>query len=66
MPLKKRHEQRMILVAVFAFIALNIPFVLLFNQDKNIAGLPVLWLWIFAVWLFSILVSYFTLNRKSE
>ena len=64
--MNKRHEQKLIILALALLIVLNIPFLLIFNQDGHVFGMPTLYFSVFTVWLISIIVSYIILKRHYE
>lgn len=64
--MKKRHQQKFIFLSFCLFIAFNLPIILLFNSSEDtILGLPILYVYIFGIWLFSIIIT-FILTQKSD
>jgi Ca2+/Na+ antiporter len=55
MPEAKRHKERLIVLPLVGVIALNYPLLSLFSRVKLLFGVPVLYLYLFAVWLLFIL-----------
>jgi hypothetical protein len=53
--MKKRHQQKIILVSIVLIILWNIPAIMLFNTDSVILGFPILYFFIFITWLLAIL-----------
>ncbi|MCB0399391.1 MAG: hypothetical protein KDD26_07160 [Winogradskyella sp.] len=64
--MKKRHEQKLIILSITALVVLNLPFLLIFNSDGHVFGIPTFYFSIFSIWLVVILVSYFVLKRHYE
>jgi len=64
--LKKRHEQKLVLLSLGLFIVLNIPFLLVFNSANTVFGVPVFYFSIFIICLLSVLISYYILKRFYE
>ena len=64
--MKKRHEQKLIVLALALFLIFNIPFLLIFNLEGAILGIPVFYFSIFSIWLLSIIISYIVLKRHYE
>jgi len=64
--LKKRHEQKLVILALALFVVLNIPVIFIFDTDASIFGIPVLYAFIFFVWLLSIVISYIILSKHYE
>jgi len=63
---KKRHQQKLIVLSVLLLCLFNIPLLLLFNNSGTIIGFPVLYFYIFFVWVVSIIVSYIILKKYYE
>lgn len=64
--MKKRHQQKLVVVSVFLLLALNIPLLLLFDSSAVFWGLPVIYIYLISVWLFSVLISFIIVNRYYE
>lgn len=64
--MKKRHEQKLIVLAIALFLIFNVPFVLTFSVDGAFWGIPTFYFSIFSVWLLSIIISYIVLKRHYE
>ncbi|AXG69841.1 hypothetical protein KORDIASMS9_02069 [Kordia sp. SMS9] len=64
--MKKRHEQKLIVLAIALFLIFNVPFVLTFSVDGAFLGIPTFYFSIFSVWLLSIIISYIVLKRYYE
>jgi O-antigen/teichoic acid export membrane protein len=64
--MKKRHEQKLIVLSIALFLIFNIPFVLIFNMEGAIFGVPVFYFSVFSIWLLSIVISYIVLKRHYE
>ncbi|MBE14732.1 MAG: hypothetical protein CL867_00630 [Cytophagaceae bacterium] len=61
--MKKRHQQKLVILSIGLLIFLNIPILLIFNTTGAIAGIPMLYAYIFFIWLFSILVTYTVIKK---
>jgi len=64
--MKKRHEQKLIILSMLLLMAFNIPLLLLFDSAQPVWGVPVIYVYFFSVWLASILVSLFVIKRYYE
>ncbi|MGY0392231.1 hypothetical protein ACW5R3_06735 [Bizionia sp. KMM 8389] len=64
--MKKRHEQKLVVLAIALFLIFNVPLILIFNFEGAVLGIPILYFTIFSVWLLSIIVSYIVLKRHYE
>lgn len=64
--MKKRHQQKLVIISIVVLICLNMPIVLLFDSAKNIFGFPSSYVFIFSTWLASILVTLYIMIRYHE
>ena len=64
--MKKRHQQKLVVLCVLLLLVLNLPIVLLFVSADNVFGFPVIYIYIFSVWLFSVLMSWIVVQRYYE
>ncbi|MEZ4874998.1 MAG: hypothetical protein R2793_06000 [Flavobacteriaceae bacterium] len=64
--MKKRHEQKLVILSLALLVLLNVPLLLIFNLDGVIWGFPVFYFYCFLVWALSIVVSYIVLKRHYE
>ena len=64
--MKKRHEQKLIILSIALLLILNIPFLLIFNAKGAVFGIPTFYFSVFSIWLFSIIISYVILKRHYE
>jgi len=64
--MKKRHQQKLVLLSAALLLLFNVPLVLLFDGDDAILGFPVFYFSIFSIWLFATIVSYIVLTRYYE
>ncbi|TVZ28301.1 hypothetical protein JM83_3419 [Gillisia sp. Hel_I_86] len=64
--MKKRHEQKLIVLSIALFLLFNVPFVLIFNFEGAVFGIPVFYFSIFSIWLLSIIISGIVLKRHYE
>lgn len=64
--MKQRHQQKLVIISLVLLIALNLPIVLLFDNAGSLLGFPVIYIYIFSVWLFSALLSLLIIKRYHE
>jgi len=64
--MKKRHEQKLLVLAFGLALVFNVPFVLILTKNIVILGVPFFYFAIFFIWLFSILFSFYVLNKYYE
>jgi len=64
--MKKRHQQKLVVLSMLLLLVLNLPIVLLFDSADNVLGFPVIYIYIFSVWLFSVLMSWIVVQRYYE
>ncbi|MFY1045915.1 hypothetical protein [Chryseobacterium sp. GP-SGM7] len=64
--MKKRHEQKLIILSVGLLIAFSIPIALLFNSEKEVFGYPMILVYLFSVWMVSIMISFVIVKKYDE
>jgi hypothetical protein len=64
--MKKRHQQKLVIVSMVLLICLNMPIILLFDSSKSIFGFPSSYIFIFSTWMLSILISLVIMIRYNE
>nr|WP_130733821.1 hypothetical protein [Flavobacterium sp. J27] len=64
--MKKRHQQKLVVLTVFLFLSFNIPLLLLFDSSEPFLGIPIFYIYIFSIWTFSVIVSLIIVNRYYE
>lgn len=64
--MKKRHEQKLVVLALTTALLLNVPFIMIFNEESAIFGIPVFYIAVFFIWLLSIVISYIIIKRHYE
>jgi len=61
--MKKRHQQKLVILSMMLLIGLNLPIVLLFDSAKALFGIPIIYIYFFSIWTFSVLVSFLIVKR---
>ncbi len=64
--MKKRHQQKLLLISLVLFLIWNVPFVSIFDGDYQLFGFPVFYVFVFLSWFFAIVASYIILKRFYE
>ena len=64
--MKKKHKQKLVILSIALFVLFNAPVLLLFNKTDNTFGLPMIYIYIFAVWLSSGLLSFLVFKKFDE
>lgn len=64
--MKKRHEQKLVILSVVLFVLFNAPVLLLFNKIENYFGLPFIYVYIFGIWLLSVVISFVIFKKFDE
>ncbi|WP_294287776.1 hypothetical protein [uncultured Chryseobacterium sp.] len=64
--MKKRHEQKLIILSIGLLIAFSIPVSLLFNSSREVFGYPMILVYIFVVWTLSIIISLVIVKKYDE
>ena len=66
MKMKKRHQQKLIVLSLVLFFLLNVPFKSIFVSEIQVLGFPAIYLFIFLSWFIVVLISYQILKRFYE
>jgi len=64
--MRKRHEQKLLILAILLLMAFNMPLMLLFDSADAVGGIPLIYVYFFSVWTLSILISVFVIKRYYE
>lgn len=64
--MKKRHEQKLVILGISLALLFNAPLVLIFNGTSEVWGIPIFFFSIFSIWLISVVVSYVVLKKHYE
>ena len=64
--MKKRHQQKLIVLTILLLSLFNIPIILLFDTEISVFGFPLIYFYIFVVWIFAIIISHIILRRFYE
>ncbi len=64
--MKKRHEQKLIILSLFLGVALNLPLILATDSSRHLGGLPVVYVYVFSIWLLSVLLTFLIVKKYDE
>ena len=64
--MKKRHEQKLLILSLLLWVLFNFPFITIFNTSAVLAGIPVIYAYLFSVWLLAVIICYYILNRHLD
>lgn len=64
--MKRRHEQKFIIISLSLFFMLNLPLLLLFDSSDAVFGMPIIYIYIFSVWLLAAFLSWIILKKYVE
>ena len=64
--MKKRHEQKLVILSLALLALFNMPFILMWDKTNEVLGFPVIYIYIFSLWVFSIVVSYIIIQRYGK
>lgn len=64
--MKKRHEQKLVILSIGLMIAFSIPISLLFNSEREVFGYPMILIYLFVVWMISIIISFVIVKKYNE
>ena len=66
MNMKKRHQQKLVFLAITLFLIWNVPFITVFDLDAQLFGFPAFYAFVFLSWLAVIIISYIILRKFYE
>jgi uncharacterized membrane protein YhaH (DUF805 family) len=64
--MKKRHQQKLLIITLVLGLGFNLPLVLLFDSAASIGGFPVIYVYIFSLWLFASIITLIIVKRYHE
>ena len=64
--MKKRHQHKLVVLSLLLVLVLNLPLLLLFDSSESFLGFPIIYIYIFSVWLFSVVTSWIVVKRYYE
>ena len=64
--MKKRHQQKLVVFSLILVLVFNLPIVLLFDSADALLGMPIIYIYIYSVWLISVLMSWIVVQRYYE
>lgn len=64
--MKKRHQQKLIILSLILWVLFNFPVLFIFNVQDQILGFPIIYFYIFSIGFVSVTVSYLILNKHFE
>ncbi|MCZ8168758.1 hypothetical protein SAMN05444377_10460 [Flavobacterium fontis] len=64
--MKKRHQQKLLIITLVLGLGFNLPLVLLFDSATSIGGFPLIYVYIFSLWLFASLITLIIVKRYHE
>lgn len=64
--MKKRHEQKLVILSIGLMMAFSIPISMLFNSEKEVFGYPMILIYLFTVWMISIIISFVIVKKYDE
>ena len=64
--MKKRHEQKLVLLSLVLLLLFNIPVLLIYEGKTAFWGIPKFYFVIFLIWGLSSIISYSILKRHYE
>ncbi len=62
----KKTRELLVILVIFAALGLNYPWLSIASKQLLIFGIPLLYFYLFGLWLLFILLIYFFINRLSE
>lgn len=61
-----RSGERLVATFVLGWVLLNYPVLSLFARSRSVGGIPLLYLWVFAVWVLVIVVMALVIESRRE
>lgn len=61
--MKKRHEQKLVILSIALFMMFNAPFVLIFSKSWHFMGFPAFYVFTFGIWALSVVISFIIMKR---
>lgn len=61
--MKKKHQQKLIILGIGLLLIFNFPFLQSYNNHESILGFPVFYFFIFLFWTLSVVISYIILKK---
>lgn len=61
-----QRKQRLIAICVLFFCLLNFPILTIFNVNKYIGGIPILYIYFIAIWLIMIAAIMFIIEKRDK
>lgn len=63
--MKKRHQQKLVILSIGLITFLNFPIILIFNSDEVVMGIPLLYAYVFVVWFISIVITFTVIHKHA-
>lgn len=63
---KESIKAKLIFISLLFIVAFNFPFLKIFNKPILVAGIPLLYLYLFLLWGVLILLLYLITNRQND
>ena len=63
---ENRKSKRLVALFLFGFVWLNYPILSLFHLDITILGLPLVYIYIFGIWVLLIFLSALVMSRPDK
>ncbi|EZH71312.1 hypothetical protein ATO12_10920 [Aquimarina atlantica] len=64
--MKKRHQQKLVVLSIALLFLFNVPLIFMFNHFGSVFGFPILYFFVFLIWAISILISFIILKKFYE
>jgi hypothetical protein len=64
--MKRRHEQKFVIMSLVLLFLLNMPLLLLFDFSSSFFGIPVIYVYVFSIWFLASVLSWIILKKYVE
>jgi hypothetical protein len=64
--MKKRHEQKFVIISLALLFLFNMPLLLIFDASESLMGYPIIYVYIFSIWLAASILSWIIVKKYVE
>ncbi len=64
--METRKDQKLLIVSCLFLVLFTFPVLSIFNSESSVNGIPVLYLYIFTIWIFFIITIFRLIKKESK
>lgn len=64
--METQKDQKLLIISCLFLVLFTFPVLSIFNSESSINGIPVLYLYIFSVWILSIITIFRVIKKESK